>query len=78
MGGARSTYGRDEEYVNFKGRSYTEDLGVDRYIKMDLKETKLGDLHWIHVVKDRDLWQALVNIVKSLRVPYKDRHFLTC
>jgi hypothetical protein len=35
MGGVRSTYGRDEEYVNFKERGYTEDLGVDKYIIMN-------------------------------------------
>jgi hypothetical protein len=36
---------------------------------MDLREMGLGDVDWIHVAQDRDMWQALVNTVINLRVP---------
>jgi hypothetical protein len=38
-------------------------------IKMDLREMGLGDVDWIHVAQDRDMWQALVNTVINLLVP---------
>jgi hypothetical protein len=38
-------------------------------IKMDLRETGLGDVDWINLAQDRDKWQALVNMVMNLRVP---------
>jgi hypothetical protein len=38
-------------------------------IKMDLGEIWFGDVNWIHLVQDRDRWQALVNTVMNLRVP---------
>jgi hypothetical protein len=38
-------------------------------IKMDLRETGFGDVDWIHLARDRDTWQALVNTVMNLRVP---------
>jgi hypothetical protein len=38
-------------------------------IKMDLSETGLEGVDWIHLAKDRDLWQALVNKVMILQVP---------
>jgi hypothetical protein len=36
---------------------------------MDLREIGFGDVDWIHLAQDRDRWQALVNMVKYLRVP---------
>jgi hypothetical protein len=33
-------------------------------IKMDLKRTGCKDGDWIHLIQDRVLWQALVNMVK--------------
>jgi hypothetical protein len=38
-------------------------------IKMDLGDIEFGDVDWIHLAQDRDRWQALVNMVMSLRVP---------
>jgi hypothetical protein len=38
-------------------------------IKMDLREILFGDVDWIHLAQDRDRWRAIVNTVKSLRVP---------
>jgi hypothetical protein len=37
-------------------------------IKMDLREIGWGDVEWIHMAQDRDLWQALVNAVMNLQV----------
>jgi hypothetical protein len=38
-------------------------------IKMDLTEIGFGDVDWIHLAQDRDMWRAPVNTVMSLRVP---------
>jgi ribosome biogenesis protein Nip4 len=38
-------------------------------IKMDLRETGFGDVDWIHLVRDRDRWRAVVNTVMNLRAP---------
>jgi hypothetical protein len=37
--------------------------------KMDLRETGLEGVDWIHLVQDLDRWQALVNTVMKLWVP---------
>jgi hypothetical protein len=36
-----------------------------------------GSLDWIVLAKDRDRWQALVDAVMNLRVPYNVGNFLT-
>jgi hypothetical protein len=36
---------------------------------MDLREISFGDVDWIHLAQDRDMWQALVNMMMNLRVP---------
>jgi hypothetical protein len=36
---------------------------------MDLGEVELGDVDWIGLAKDRNMWRALVNSVLNLRVP---------
>jgi len=36
---------------------------------MDLQEVGLGGVDWINVVRDREKWRALVNVVMNLRVP---------
>jgi hypothetical protein len=38
-------------------------------IKMDLKETRWGDMDWIDLSQDRDQWRAVVNRVINLWVP---------
>jgi hypothetical protein len=38
-------------------------------IKMDLRETGWYGMDWIALAQDRDLWQALVNMIMNLRVP---------
>jgi hypothetical protein len=45
--------------------------------RMDLTEIRLEGMDWIHLVQDRDWWQALVNTVMSLWVPQKGGNFLT-
>jgi hypothetical protein len=38
-------------------------------IKMDLREVGWGNVDWIDLAQDRDMWRALVNAVMDLRVP---------
>jgi hypothetical protein len=35
---------------------------------MDLREVGSGGVEWIHLVRDRDRWRAVVNAVMNLRV----------
>jgi hypothetical protein len=36
---------------------------------MDLREIEWDGMDWIDLAQDRDRWRALLNAVKSLRVP---------
>jgi hypothetical protein len=36
---------------------------------MDLKETGLEIMDWMHLVQERNKWQALVKMVMNLRIP---------
>jgi hypothetical protein len=36
---------------------------------MDLREVGCECMDWIELAKDRDRWQALLNVVMYLRVP---------
>jgi hypothetical protein len=36
---------------------------------MDLEEVGWGDVDWIDLAQDKDMWRALVNAVMSLWVP---------
>jgi hypothetical protein len=38
-------------------------------IKMDFQEVDGGRGDWMELAQDRDRWQALVSMVKNLRVP---------
>jgi hypothetical protein len=46
-------------------------------IKINLMEIGLEGVDWIHLAQNREWWQALVNIVMNLQVPYKVGNFLT-
>jgi hypothetical protein len=37
-------------------------------VNMDLRETGWGGMDWIDLVRDRDQWRALVNMVMNLQV----------
>jgi hypothetical protein len=45
-------------------------------IKMDLNERGYENVDWVHLAQDKDQWQALVNTVMSLRVPWNAGNFL--
>jgi hypothetical protein len=57
------------------GRSeWRRPLGRPRHtwednIKMDLRETGFGNVDWIHLARDKEMWRAIVNTVMNLRVP---------
>jgi hypothetical protein len=38
-------------------------------IRMDLVQVGWGDVDWIGLAQDRDMWRALVNSVLNIRVP---------
>ena len=38
-------------------------------IKMDFQEVGCRGIHWIDLAQDSNRWRALVNVVKSPRVP---------
>jgi hypothetical protein len=38
-------------------------------ITMDFVEVGWGDVDWIGLAQDRDMWRALVNAVLNLRIP---------
>jgi hypothetical protein len=71
---ACGTHGRGEICIQgFGGESLKgKPLGRPRHrwedgIKMDLREIGWG-VEWIHLARDRDLQQAVVNAVMNLRV----------
>ena len=51
--------------------------GWEDDINMDDQELGWEDMNWIDLAQGRDRWQALVNTVMNLRVPYNVRNFLT-
>jgi hypothetical protein len=44
-------------------------------IKIDLRELGIDGAHWLWLAQDRVQWQAFVNMVMNLRVPYESRIF---
>jgi hypothetical protein len=37
-------------------------------VKMDLQEVRWGDMDWIDLGQDRNMWRAVVNAVMKLRI----------
>jgi hypothetical protein len=66
--------GQDESVQGFDGKSEGKrPLGRPRHrwedgIRMNLGEIGWGDVEWIQLGQDRDLWRVLVNAVMNLRV----------
>jgi hypothetical protein len=56
---------------NLKGRGNSEDLGVDRWLilELDVREIDWEAVGWIHLAQNRDKWWALVDTVMKSRVP---------
>jgi hypothetical protein len=55
-----------------KGRDHLEDLGVDGKIintRMDLGETGLEGVDWMHLAQDKGHLWAVVNTIMNLRFP---------
>ena len=46
-------------------------------IKMGVQEAGCECMDWFDVVQDRNKWQALVNAVMNLQVPYNTKNFWT-
>jgi hypothetical protein len=44
---------------------------MEREYSMGVKEMEGEDVDWIQLVQDTDKWQALVNMVVTVRVSYK-------
>ena len=42
---------------------------VAEHIKMDLQEVGWGDVDWIDLAQDRDMWRALIKAEMNIRVP---------
>jgi hypothetical protein len=63
---------------NLKERGHSEDLSVDdNDIRMDLREIRWEVVEWMQLAQDRDQLRALVNTVRNLRLPLRERNFLT-
>jgi len=72
-------WGRGETYTGFwwgnlRERDHLEDPGVDG---RNLQNVGCGDMDWMELAQDRDMWRALVTAVMNLRVPKNAGNFLT-
>ena len=45
-------------------------------IKIDVREIRLGDVHWIDLAQHRDRWRALTNNSNDTSGPTNCREFL--
>jgi len=57
---------------NLREMDHLEDVGLRSWkdnIKLDLQEERCGDMDWIDLAQDRDMWRALVNAALNRRVP---------
>jgi hypothetical protein len=62
---------------NLRERDHWGEPGVERIIILKLTFKKRdGDTNWIELAQDRGRWQALVNAVMNLWVPYNARNSL--
>ena len=58
-------------WVNLKKRHHSAELGVDQMIlKCTFREKRRKGADWINLAQDRDSWQAVVNTVMNIQVPY--------
>ena len=76
MGGAYSTYGREQGlYTAFVGKSEGKKplgrpgLRWEDSIEMDLNEVGCEGMDWIDLAQDKKSWRELVNAVMNFRVP---------
>ena len=65
---------------NLREMDHLEDVGLRSWkdnIKLDLQEERCGDMDWIDLAQNRDMWRALVNAVINFLVPLNEVNFLT-
>jgi hypothetical protein len=65
MGGYRCLMGRSEEKTPLERRS----VDWKDKIKMDFKDSGWGNMDWINLAQDREIWRAFVNVIMNLRLP---------
>jgi hypothetical protein len=64
--------------ANLREGDILEDTGINgRIILKQILEKWDAGMNWIHLAQDRDRWQALVNGIMKLRVPFNVWNFLT-
>jgi hypothetical protein len=82
MGRACGTYGGVVHRVLVEKPEGRRPLGRPRRrwvynIKMDLQEVGGGDGDWMELAQDRDIWRALVSMVKNFGFHNNVENFLT-
>jgi hypothetical protein len=69
MGGMRNAYNILVRKPQGKGPVRRPRCRWKDNVRLDLWRKGCGGVDWIHLVQDRDQWQALVNTVMNLSVP---------